>query len=63
MRTSLVDRRSAERLLLLVGALRSGLIDVLEGEEARSLEEVAQAAGTDVRASRVVLAALVSKAS
>lgn len=61
MRTSLVDRRSAERLLLLVGALRSGLIDALEGEEARSLEEVAQAAGTDVRASRVVLAALVSE--
>ena len=61
MRDSLVDRRSVERLLLLVGALRSGLIDALGGEEALPLEEVARIAGTDPRASRIVLAALASE--
>lgn len=43
---------------MLLGALCSGLIDALGGRES-ALEEVAQAAGTDVRASRDVLAALV----
>jgi SAM-dependent methyltransferase len=61
MRTSLVDRRSVERLLLLVGALRSGLIDALAGEDAVTLDQVARSAGTDPRASRVILGALDSE--
>jgi SAM-dependent methyltransferase len=71
VRTSLVERRAVERLLLLVGALRSGLIDALAGSgapmaagarrEALSLSQVTAAAGTDPRASRVVLAALAAE--
>jgi hypothetical protein len=58
MKTSLVDRRSVERLLLLVGALRSGLVDALRDQEPRSAEQAAGLAGTDPRASRIVLEAL-----
>lgn len=61
MKESLVDKRSVERLLLVVGALRSGLIDALAGEEAISIEQVAHSAGVDQRASRVVVEALVSE--
>jgi len=61
VRTSLVDRRSVERLLLLVGVLRAGLVDALAGEEPVSLERLARTAGTDLRATRVVMAALVSE--
>ena len=61
MRTSLVDRRSVERLLLVVGALRSGLIDALANDQFASAEQVARVAGTDVRASRVVLEALATE--
>ncbi len=79
MRSSLVDRRVVERLLLLVGALRSGLIDALAGidtplvpagisaagpgaeAEGLSPAEVAARAGTDPRASRIVLAALAAE--
>jgi 2-polyprenyl-3-methyl-5-hydroxy-6-metoxy-1,4-benzoquinol methylase len=58
MKTSLVDRGSVERLLLLVAALQSGLVDALAGPEALSADRVAQAAGTDPRASGIVLEAL-----
>jgi SAM-dependent methyltransferase len=61
MKSSLVDEHAVERLLLLVGALRSGLIDSLVGGGARSVEQVARTAGTDPRASRIVLEALVSE--
>jgi hypothetical protein len=61
MRVSLVDGHAVERLLLLVGALRSGLIDSLASGEALSAEQVAKAAGADPRASGIVLDALVSE--
>ncbi len=59
MRASLVDRGAVERLLLLGGALRSGLIDAIASGEALSAQHIAMVAGTDARASRVVLDALV----
>lgn len=58
MKTSLVDRGSVERLLLLVGALESGLIDVLAGGEALTASGVSRSAATDARATKVVLEAL-----
>lgn len=61
MRTSLIDRRQVERLLLLAGAIRSGLIDALDREGARTADEAAKIAGADVRACRVVLEALASE--
>lgn len=59
MEASLVDRGAVERLLLLAAALESGLIDALATGEALSAQHIAMVAGTDVRASRVVLDALV----
>jgi SAM-dependent methyltransferase len=61
MKTSLIDRGSVERLLLLAGALRSGLVDALAAGGAVSAEEVAGAAETDIRATRTVLEALVAE--
>jgi SAM-dependent methyltransferase len=61
MKASLVDRGSVERLLLLAGALQSGLIDALASGEALSAQHIAMVAGTDVRASRIVLDALVAE--
>jgi SAM-dependent methyltransferase len=61
MRTSLVDAHAAERLLLLVGALRSGLVDALASADGLSVGQVANIAGTDVRASGIVLEALASE--
>jgi SAM-dependent methyltransferase/DNA-binding transcriptional ArsR family regulator len=61
MRDSLVDRRSVERLLLISGAVRAGLIDALAREGARPAEEVATIAGADPRAVRVVLEALAAE--
>jgi SAM-dependent methyltransferase len=58
MKASLVDRGSVERLLLLAAALESGLIDVLASGEALSAQHIAMVAGTDARASRIVLDAL-----
>jgi SAM-dependent methyltransferase len=58
MRTSIVDGRAVERLLLLAGALRSGLIDALSDGEARSAAQVSGATATDLRATRIVLEAL-----
>ena len=67
MKTSLVSRDSAERLLLLVGAIRSGLIDALAAgdaltsADALSADQVARVARTDPRASRIVLEALAAE--
>ena len=61
MRDSLVDRSAVERLLLLVGALRSGLIDALARQEAADAAQVAAAAGTNPRATRIVLEALAAE--
>ena len=61
MRASLVDRGSVERLLVLAGALQSGLVDALASGEALSAQHIAMVAGTDVRASRIVLDALVAE--
>lgn len=61
MRESLVDRAPVERLLLLSGAIRSGLVDVLAREGARAAAEVARVAGTDPRATAVVLDALAAE--
>ncbi len=61
MKASLVDRGSVERLLLVAGALRSGLIDAMASGEALSVQHLAMVAGTDARASRIVLDALVAE--
>jgi SAM-dependent methyltransferase len=61
MKASLVDRGEVERLLLLAGALRSGLIDALASGEALSAEHVALVAGTDAKATRIVLEALAAE--
>jgi 2-polyprenyl-3-methyl-5-hydroxy-6-metoxy-1,4-benzoquinol methylase len=61
VRESLVDGHAVERLLLLVGALRSGLIDALAGQALISAEEAAALAGTNPRASLVVLEALAAE--
>jgi 2-polyprenyl-3-methyl-5-hydroxy-6-metoxy-1,4-benzoquinol methylase len=60
MRKSLVDRGSVERLLLLVGAVQSGLVDALAERAALSASDAARSAGTDPRASGIVLEALAS---
>jgi SAM-dependent methyltransferase len=61
VRQSLVDRGAIEKLLLLVGALRSGLIDALDGEAALPVDQLAASAGTDPRASCIVLEALAAE--
>jgi SAM-dependent methyltransferase len=58
VKASLVDRGSVERLLLLAGALQSGLIDALASGGALSAQHIAMVAGVDARASRIVLDAL-----
>jgi len=57
--TSLVDRRQVEKLLVIGAALRAGLIDAL-AQSGGSAEEVARRAGTDPRATGIILDALVS---
>ena len=61
MRTSLVDRRPVERLMLLSGAIRAGVIDALVRDGAHSAADVATIAGTDPRATGVLLEALVAE--
>jgi hypothetical protein len=56
--TSLVDRAAVERLLLLAGAIRSGIVDAVAAPGLHSAEDVARTAGADPRACRVVLGAL-----
>lgn len=61
MRASLVDKHAVERLLLLVGAVRSGLVDTLAGLDAASAAELAQAAGLDHRATSIILEGLAAQ--
>lgn len=61
MKNSLVDGAAVERLLLLAGALRSGLIDALATGEASTAEDVAQRAEAHPRATRIVLEALAAE--
>lgn len=61
MRPSLVDRESVERLLLLTGAIRSGLIDALSREGAHTAVEIAAVSENDGRATRVMLEALAAE--
>lgn len=61
MKKSLIDRRAVERLLLLAGALQAGLIDALAASEPASADTVAAAAGSDPRATFLVLEALVEE--
>ena len=58
MRESLVDRGAVERLFLITGALRAGIIDALAERGPATAADVAAAAGTDLRASEIVLEAL-----
>jgi len=57
--SSLVDRREVETLLVLAAALRSGLVDAIAVPGGRTAEETALAVEGDLRASRVMLDALV----
>lgn len=61
MRESVVDRRSVERLLLLAGALRSGMIDALASGRWLPAGQVAELAGIDARATGIVLEALAAE--
>jgi hypothetical protein len=61
MRETLVERGVMERLFLIAGALRSGVVDVLAAEGPATAAEVAAMAGTDLRATELVLQALESE--
>ncbi|MBC7292564.1 MAG: hypothetical protein H5T84_00410, partial [Thermoleophilia bacterium] len=64
MKESLFDRSAVERLLLMAGALRSGLIDALAAADVTgplTSTEVAAKASADERACRVILEALVAE--
>jgi len=58
MKESLVDRGAVERLLLLSAALRAGLIDSLAAGDGLTAAEVSRQAGTETRATQIVLEAL-----
>ena len=58
--TSLVRREEIERLLIIGGALRAGLVDAISGPGVHQVEEVASALGADLRACRIMLDALVA---
>lgn len=58
--TSLVQRHEVERLLIIGGALKAGLVDALAVPGAHTPEEVASALDGDIRACRVMLDALVA---
>ncbi len=57
--SSLTDRREVEKLLVLAAALRSGLVDAIAVPGGRTAPETALAVDGDLRASRVLLDALV----
>lgn len=59
MRESLFNRDPVDRFLVLVGSIKAGLIDALGREGHHSSADVAEFAGSDERATRVVLEALV----
>jgi SAM-dependent methyltransferase len=58
--TSLVQRQEIERLLIIGGALRAGLIDAISGPGSRTAEDVAAVLRADLRACRIMLDALVA---
>jgi hypothetical protein len=58
--TSLVQRQEIERLLIIGGALRAGLIDAISGSGPRTAEDVASVLRADLRACRIMLDALVA---
>jgi hypothetical protein len=58
MRESLVARGTVERLFLVAGALRAGIIDALAVHEPATAAAVAAAASADPRATAIVLEAL-----
>jgi SAM-dependent methyltransferase len=61
MRESLIDRASIERLFLVNGALRAGIVDALAAAGTVPVAGVAAVAGTDERATLVMLEALVEE--
>jgi SAM-dependent methyltransferase len=61
MRESLVDRGTIERLFLIAGAVRAGIVDALAACEPATASYVAAAAGADERATLVVLEALLGE--
>ncbi len=56
--TSLVDRTEIDKLLIIGGALRAGLIDAVAAAPGADAEEVARGLGADLRACRIMLEAL-----
>jgi SAM-dependent methyltransferase len=58
--TSLVQRQEIERLLIIGGALRAGLVDAISGPGPRTAEDVAFVLRADLRACRIMLDALVA---
>jgi hypothetical protein len=58
MKESLVARGTVERLFLVAGALRAGIIDALAAHEPATAAAVAAAASADPRATAIVLEAL-----
>lgn len=58
MRESLVERGAVERLFLIAGAVKAGIIDALAVHAPAGAAAVAAAAGTDLRATAIVLEAL-----
>ena len=61
MRESLVDRATIERLFLIAGAVRAGIVDALAAGGPATAAHVAAEAGADDRATLVVLEALVGE--
>lgn len=61
MRESLVERRAVERLFLIAGAVRAGIVDALAVDGPLTAAAVAEAAGVDARATHIVLEALVGE--
>jgi SAM-dependent methyltransferase len=57
---SLVDRHEVEKLLVIGGALRSGVVDAITAPEGATAEQVAADVGGDAHACAVLLDALVS---
>ena len=60
MSPSLFDQRPTEGLLVVVGALEAGLIDALAESDGQSVESLAATIAGDVRATGVMLEALVA---
>jgi SAM-dependent methyltransferase len=61
MRESLVDRETIERLFLIAGAVRAGIVDALAAREPATTSLIAAEAGADKRATLIVLEALAAE--